>query len=246
MDRFFTKMVFSKVNHFIVHAEQNRKRLIEDYGINVDNVHTVPHGTFGYFTKWKKESNKELREEFGYSKDDKIILFFGYIREYKGLRYLLRALPGILKEESNAKLIIAGELWQNWKTYEKEVYDKIKVIPNYIIDKDVHKFFDLADIVVLPYYNTEQTISGPLLVALAFNKPIVISDVGGVSEFLKDGESALIVQGGNVHSLELSVIKLLKDKKLQNKLISGAKKLDNTFDWDNVAEKTFEVYKNIK
>jgi glycosyltransferase involved in cell wall biosynthesis len=249
-DKIFTKLVFSKVDHFVVHAEQNRKRLINNYHISSENVHTVPHGTFGYFTQWKKETNSELREEFLYSPKDKIILFFGYIREYKGLRYLIRALPGILKEVPDAKLIVAGELWQDLKIYEEEirragVEKYIRVYSKYVVDQDVHKFFDLADICVLPYHNTEQTISGPLLVSIAFNKPIVVSNVGGISEFLENGQNALIVNGGDVKELEDNVIRLLKDKKLQKKLVIGARKLDSTFDWKNVGDKTIEIYKEI-
>src|SRR3989344_684833 len=250
VDKFFTKLVFSKVNHFIVHAEQNRTRLINQYKISSKNVHTIPHGTFGYFTQWKKKSNLDLRKEFGFTKNDKIILFFVYIREYKGLRFLIRALPKILKYIPETKLVVAGELWQDWKIYEDEikkadVADKIKVFPRYIPDHLVHKFFDLTDICVLPYFNTEQTISGPLLVSIAFNKPIVVSNVGGISEFLENDKNALIIEGGNVKELEDNVIRLLKDKKLQNKLADGARKLDGTFDWKNVGDKTFEIYKEI-
>jgi len=248
-DKIFTKAVFSKVDHFIVHAEQNRKRLIKNYKISPKRVHTIPHGTFGYFTKWKNESKEELKKRFGFEKKDKIILFFGYIREYKGLRYLLRAMPEIIKKEPNAKLVIAGELWQDWKTYKKEINpeikNKIKIFPRYILDKDVHKFFDMADIQVLPYYNTEQTISGPLLVGLAFHKPIIISNVGGISEFLKDGKNALIIKGGNTKELTEKTIKLLKNKKLQSKLKIGAKKTDKLFEWKNVADSTFKIYKEI-
>ena len=250
VDKIFTKMVFSKVDHFIVHAEQNRKRLIGHYKIKANHVHTIPHGTFGYFTQWKKESNNELRKEFGFNDQDKIILFFGYIREYKGLRYLIKALPNILKEVPEAKLVIAGELWQDWKTYEDEIRkagvgDKIKVYPKYIPDHYVHKFFDLADICVLPYFNTEQTISGPLLVSIAFNKPIIVSNVGGISEFLEHGKNALIVHGGDVKELEENVIRLLNDEKLQKKLIKGAHEKDKTFEWSNVAKSTLEIYKEI-
>jgi len=250
LDKFFTKIVFFFVNHFIVHAEQNKIRLVNHYKINPKNVHVIPHGTFAYFTEWRKETNDQLRREFGVDKNDKIILFFGYIRKYKGLKFLIRALPKILKEVPEAKLVVAGELWEDSKIYEKEIKNagienKIKLFTNYIPDQFVYKFFDLADICVLPYFNTEQTISGPLLVSIAFNKPIVISNVGGISEFLEDGKNALIVKGGDVKELEDSVIRLLKDKNLQKNLVNGARKLDSTFDWKNVADKTVDVYKEI-
>ncbi len=248
VDKIFTRAVFSKIDHFIVHAEQNRRRLISEYGIKSSYVHTVPHGTFGYFTKWKKETKAELRKELGLSNDDQVILFFGYIREYKGLRYLLKAMKDVVKEVPKARLVVAGELWQDLKEYEEDmegIEKYVRLFPDYVLDKDVHKYFDLADIMVLPYYNTEQTISGPLLVGLAFNKPIIISDVGGIKEVLKNGENALVVEGGNVNQLTHSVIKLLNDKKLQTKLSLGARVADSQFEWENVAKKTVEVYERV-
>lgn len=247
LDKIFTKKVFSKVDHFIVHAEQNKTRLNKDHKIPLSRIHVIPHGTFEFFKKWSKESKAELKKEFKLEKD-KIILFFGYIREYKGLIYLLRALPKVLEKNKDVKLVIAGELWQNWETYDNEIKkagikDKIKVYPSYINDKKVHKFFDLADIVVLPYHNTEQTISGPLLISLAFGKPTIVSPVGGIKEFIFHKHNGLISEGGNVMQLANNINLLLNDSKLQKKLSSNAIETNKGFKWSNVAKEIYEVYK---
>jgi glycosyltransferase involved in cell wall biosynthesis len=250
LDKIFTKAVFSNIDYFIVHSEQSISRLVKDYNISSDRVHFINHGTFDYFKNLRKKSKKELRKEFGFKEDDKIILFFGYIRKYKGLTYLLKAMPEIIKKEPKAKLVIAGELWEKWSIYkyiiEKENLSKlIKIFPNYILDKDVYKFFDLSDILVLPYHNTEQTISGPFLVGLAFNKPTIISNVGGISEIVKNMDNALLIESGNTDLLAKNVVKLLNDAKLQKKLEQGAKEKDKSFSWDLVSKRTFSLYKNI-
>ena len=251
IDKILIKSVFSKIDHFIVHAFQSKKRLMENYNIKSSNISVIHHGTFDFFTKFDKKSKEELRKEFNFKNDEKIILFFAYIREYKGLRFLLRSMPKILEKEPKAKLLIAGELWQDWKTYQDiidklQIKDYIKVFPNYIEDQDVYKFFKVADIVVLPYYNSEQTISGPLLISLAFNKPTIVSDVGGISETITDEKNALLSKPGNVNVLSLLTIKLLNDKNLQKKLALGAKKTSNHLNWSLVAKKTNEVYKKLK
>ncbi|MFH1209747.1 MAG: glycosyltransferase [archaeon] len=250
LDKIFTKAIFSNIDCFIVHSEQSISRLTKDYKISHNKVHFINHGTFDYFKNLRKKSKKDLRKEFGFKEDDKIILFFGYIRKYKGLIYLLKAMPEIIKKEPKAKLVIAGELWEKWNIYkdiiEKENLSKfIKVFPNYILDKDVYKFFDLSDILVLPYHNTEQTISGPLLVGLAFNKPIIISNVGGISEIVKNMDDALLIESGNTDLLAKNVVKLLNDAKLQKKLEQGAKEKDKSFNWDLVSKRTFSLYKTI-
>lgn len=238
-DNIFTKAVFSKVDRFIVHASQNKERLIKDYNIKKENIYVIPHGNFSFFTKWSSpKSNKQA------------ILFFGYIRKYKGLIYLIKALPEIIKQNKNINLIIAGELWEDWKIYQDEINklnlnNHIKVYPYYIPDKEVHKFFNMAEIVVLPYHNTEQTISGPLLVSLAFGKPIIISKVGGIPEIIKNNKNGLLVEPGNVKELSKTVNYLLKNKQLQKKLSKEALKTTKNMTWDKIADKTLEVYKSI-
>lgn len=246
-DKIFTKIVFSNIDHFIVHAKQNYDRLIKYYKIPKEKISMIPHGNFNFFKEW---SNKTKKEDFGL-KNKKIILFFGYIREYKGLRFLLRALPAVIKENNNVILVIAGELWQKWEIYKKEINKfnlskNIKTYLYFIPDQEVHKFFEIADIVVLPYYNTEQTISGPLLVSLAFNKPIIISPIGGIPELVKDKQDVLFSQSGNVTELSKNINKLLDNKKLQQILIKNSKKIKTIHDWDIIAQNHIEVYKRLK
>jgi len=242
-DELFTKAVFSKVNEFVVHAKENKTRLASRYGISPDHIHVIPHGSFDYFTKW---NNNSLT--FG---GKKVILFFGYIREYKGLAYLLRAMEYVLKKEPDTILLIAGELWGSWEPYQKIIDDleinreSIVTHLKYIPDKDVHKYFNAADVVCLPYYNTEQTISGPLLISFAFGKPTIISNVGGISELVEHEENGLLVEGGNVTELSKSILKLLGDEELRKKLGENARKSVQRMGWDRIAEQYCEAYKKF-
>lgn len=242
-DKIFTKLVFSNVDDFIVHAKQNKERLIRDYKIPEENIHVVHHGAFDFFKKWSKKERPKSNK--------KIILFFGYIREYKGLKYLLRALPSVINKNKNITLVIAGELWQDWDKYQK-IIDKLNISENvklyryYIPDHEVHKFFELANIVVLPYYNSEQTISGPLLISLAFNRPTIISPVGGVPELVEDKKEVLFSEPGSIAELSKNINNLLKDKKLQQNLIRNTKKIKTVYDWDTIAKKHIEIYRGVK
>lgn len=250
IDKLFTRMVFSFVTDFVVHAEQNKKRLIEEYKIKPHHVHTVPHGTFGFFKQWNPGSKEKIRSLMGYTKHQEIILFFGYIREYKGLKYLLNALPAVLTKHPDARLLIAGELWQKWDDYKKIITDNnlseyVKVIPNYIRDDEVSKYFTASDIVVLPYYNTEQTISGPLLVSLAFGKPTIVSPVGGIKEIISNGKNGIISKGGDVNELARNINGLISDKKLKAKLSKNALITNNTMLWGKVAKAYEKVYSKM-
>jgi len=259
-DRIFTKTIFSLTDNFVIHAQQNKQRLIRDYNIHPDKICVAPHGSFGFFTRWRPTNltkihlKQQLRKEFNIDQKTKVILFFGYIREYKGLRYLLRAMHKIIEQEQNnktenkVKLIIAGELWQNIKEYKKDLKGLkkyIQIYPKFIPDHEVHKYFDVSDICVLPYYNSEQTISGPLLISLAFGIPTIVSPVGGLPEFVKDNHEVIFSEGGNVDLLTKNILNLLRNKKLQLKLSKNALKKDKSFQWDNVALNYYNVFNNV-
>lgn len=249
-DKVFTKLVFNRVTDFVVHAGQNKERLVSKYGIKQGHVHVIHHGTFEFFTKWKKESKKELRKELGIDEKAPVLLFFGYIREYKGLRYLLKAMPEVIKKHKDVQLIVAGELWQKWNTYKQiidknSIKDNVKIFPRYIPDPEVHKFFDAADIAVLPYYNTEQTISGPLLVALAFGKPIIVSPVGGIKEMIKDGVNGILTPGADSSRLANNINHLIDNHKLQEKLSANALETNKEYRWERVGRQYMEVYEKI-
>jgi len=248
LDHLMTVKTFNLVNHFVVHAKQNKERLINDYGKSEKNVHVIHHGTFGYFTNWSKESKKELKKFFHFKEDDIVLLFFGYIRYYKGLHHLLKALPKIVEENPNVKVLIGGELWLGKKYIDDIIKSNgmskhVRVYPRYVQDYDVHKFFDVSDIMVLPYNNSEQTISGPLFVGMAFGKPIVVSPVGGVPEFIKNKKNGILTPCGDEDSLAKNINMLIKDKKLQKTIGRNAKKTNDKFLWDKVAKQYFKVYK---
>ncbi len=252
LDKILIRAVFSKVDHFIVHANENKERLMRKYKIGANRISIIRHGTFGYFTKWSKESKRELRNEFKI--DDKvknIILFFGYIRKYKGLKYLIKAMPSVLKKEPNTKVVVAGALWGKWnKQYGKyikrcKLENNFIINPYYVHDVDVHKYFDVADIIVLPYFNTEQTISGPLLVSFAFKKPSIVSSCGGIGNLVDNGKNGILTEPGNVNMLADKIVSLLRNKKLQLTLSKNAKKSVKGHTWDKVAIHYYNIYKTI-
>jgi glycosyltransferase involved in cell wall biosynthesis len=144
----------------------------------------------------KKNSN-ELRQSFGYSNDDNVILFFGYVRKYKGLDLLIESIKLVnnIKPELNVKLLVAGEFYDDKTEYLKLIDNhnlqrQIKIFDQYISNEKVIEYFNVADLVVLPYRSATQ--SGILNLAYGFNKPVVVTNVGGLSEFVTDGVTGII------------------------------------------------------
>lgn len=162
----------------------------------------------------KSNDNKknEIRKKFNFSENDKVLLFFGYVRKYKGLDLLIRSLK-IISEKSpqlNIKLLVAGEFYDDKETYtslidELKLSDRVVLFNEYIPNEKVKEFFVASDLVVLPYRSATQ--SGILNLSYGFNKPVVITDVGGLSEFVIPEKTGIIANQATPESISEAIIK---------------------------------------
>lgn len=164
-----------------------------------------------------KFDSKKLKREFGFKDDSLVLLFFGYVRKYKGLDILIEAFPKILSENPKAKLMIVGEFYDDPKEYfelikKLKIEDKVKVLNQFVPNEDVGKYYQAADVVILPYRSATQ--SGILTVAYGFYKPVIVTDVGGLAEFVDEGKTGFVVQPNSPDAIAEEVQKFLfvKDK----------------------------------
>lgn len=154
-----------------------------------------PHPLFDNFGKpVPKEQAKQLS---GLDAATNYILFFGFIRDYKGLDLLLEAFADERLRKFPLKLIIAGEFYSDRKKYDDliekfHLKDLIIQKTDFIPDSEVYKYFCAADIVVQPYKHATQ--SGVTQIAYQFNKPMIITNVGGLAEIVPDGKAGYVVE----------------------------------------------------
>jgi glycosyltransferase involved in cell wall biosynthesis len=229
---FFYILLIKKANRLIVHSEKQKNELIERK-IHPDKIAVIPHGDYNFFTSYSRGNQVEKN----------CILFFGRIIEYKGLEYLIKAIPLISKEIPTIKVIIAGK--GNFEKYQKLIdtisNDYFEVHNHFITDDQVPEFFERAELLILPYI--EATQSGPLHIAYAFKKPVVATNVGALPEVISHGKTGLIVPPKDIASLAEAIIKLLKDDTLRKEMGENAyRKMKEQMSWDNIADKTIEVY----
>lgn len=160
-----------------------------------------------------------IRSEMGFQPEHKVLLFFGYIRKYKGLDILINAMPHLVAKDKNFRLLIAGEFYDNPAEYQ-EVIDKagvrecITLVNQFIPNEDVIKYYGASDLVVLPYRSATQ--SGILNVAYGFVKPVVITDVGGLAEFVDEDKTAVIVPPENPVELAKGIEKYFEISQKEN------------------------------
>jgi glycosyltransferase involved in cell wall biosynthesis len=165
------------------------------------------------------------------------LLFFGIIREYKGLDLLLAAVKQLIEHQPHLKLTIAGECFdeKNNNALKNQVMEAglneiVDLDLRYIPNEEVSKYFNRADLVVLPYRSA--TSSGPLTLAYYFKKPVVATNVGGLSDYVSEGKSGYLCEA-NADSIAQTILKAI-DNPIKERDIEQHALL---FSWDQYAEK---------
>jgi len=139
----------------------------------------------------------KFKSQLGIKKDDQVILFFGYIRKYKGLDILLKAFPKILQKFPNTFLLVVGEFYDKPNSYfnlieELNISERVKVINQFVPNEEVANYYLSSDVIVLPYRSATQ--SGIINVAYGFNKPVIVTNVGGLAEFVIEGKTGFVIK----------------------------------------------------
>jgi len=245
-DKFLTKMVFPFVDIFIAHSKENIKKLEKSFGIRRDKIIIVPMGVHSMYSD-SIISKKKAKRFLNLPINKKILLFFGNIREYKGIDDLIKAFSVVNKKIKDSMLLIAGEPWIKWNKYQNlikkyKLENKIRIHLHYIPKSEVNFFFSASDLVVLPYkfFDAQSGIGN---IALAFNKPIVVTNVGGLSELVRDKRA--IAKPNNYKNLSEVIMRILEDKKLIKSLSEDSKKLSRIYSWDRIAKKTIKIYEML-
>ncbi|MDS0261356.1 glycosyltransferase family 4 protein [Haloarcula sp. S1CR25-12] len=183
LTRFLNNLVYLFADEYVVHSEQNKAQFCRKRAVDPDDVHVISHPTIG--PEERGISKAAARRELGIDTDGGVVLFFGNVREYKGLDSLIRMVDDI-GDERALELIIAGECWEDWDEYaalieSRGLTDRVHRFPGYIPEADLEFHFTAADVVALPYdYFDAQ--SGVAELADNFGTVSVGYDVGGLAE----------------------------------------------------------------
>lgn len=158
---------------------------------------------------------KIFKTQLGFNEESFVILFFGYIRKYKGLDVLINAFPSISEKIPDARLLIVGEFYDKENTYTEQIKklnieEKVKVVNQFVPNEDVAKYYQVSDLVVLPYRSATQ--SGILNVAYGFYKPVIVTNVGGLAEFVEEGKTGFVVKPESPDAITDAVLKFIKLK----------------------------------
>lgn len=202
----------------------------------------LPHPTYDHYGKLL--SKQEAAQLLGLDASTQYILFFGFIRDYKGLDILMRAYADERMAEHNIQLVVAGEFYNNADKYhalEKELglTGKIHWFSDYIPNEEVTRFFSLADLVVQPYKTATQ--SGISQMAYHFEKPMVVTEVGGLPEIVPHGKVGYVVPI-DPQAVADAIVDFY-DHHQASDFIPYIKEEKKKYTWKNFCERTKEMVK---
>jgi glycosyltransferase involved in cell wall biosynthesis len=220
------RRLYERVDAVVVHSEHGAARLRE-LGVPDDRVHVIPHGAFAHLAELEP-APLPLPDT-----DKPVVLFFGLLREYKGLDVLVEAWRGI----EDAELWIVG---RPRMPFTPPAAPNVRYLPRFVSDEEVAALFGRADLAVLPYREIDQ--SGVLFTALAFGVPLLLSDVGGFPEI----EGAETVPAGDVTALHDALIALLADGDRRERMATAARATAaGRYSWDAIAHETVALYHEL-
>lgn len=230
---FFERIL--KIKKIIVHTKKDKDALVSRKQLNENYVCIIPHGVYSFFKNYGKKYNTEKNS----------ILFFGNIREYKGLRYLIQAIPIIQTKILDLKVIIAGEGdISEYSSYIAKEGDIFEIHNEFISDEKVSELFQRSEVVVMPYTKMSGQ-SGILNVAIAYSKPIVASDVGGIYEVVENGINGYLVPPKDYKLLAARVLNILEDNNLRSKMEINMSNRAKELSWDNISKEHVLLYSSL-
>lgn len=245
----FGKVILNITDRFIVHNLSSREALLRNPGRPELEQRTsvIHHGN--YLNDVRRLDAFESRQKLGLPVDGPVVLFFGQIKQVKGLDLLIDAMPQVVASCGNVTFVIAGKVWKDdFSRYEERI-DRlgisyhVKAHIKYIPDDEVDLYYSAADVVALPYRKIYQ--SGVLLMAMSYGLPVVASDLPGMKEVLCDGGGYLF-EAGSSRDLARMLTKALIDPAERSRIgEQGLTLMREKYSWSEAAIKTKAVYKEL-
>jgi glycosyltransferase involved in cell wall biosynthesis len=231
------RRLYDRFDAIVVHSEHGRRRLTGELGIDPEHVHVIPHGVLEHLAADGPGERAPQRAPF--ATELPVVLCFGLMRPYKGIDLLLEAWRGI----EDAELWIAGMPRMDISALKATAPPGVRFVARFIGDDELPAYFRRADVVVLPYREIDQ--SGVLFTALAFGKPLLLSDVGGFPEIAATG-AARSFPASDVGALRESLRALIADAGERAALAERAQELAaGEYSWSAIAQRTLELYESL-
>lgn len=241
------KIVVENADMVTINSRTAEKELLSRFPEIKNKVTLIPMGIDTTIFRPKKVKNK-----FKEYKNDKIILFVGRLNEQKGAEYLIKAMPHVVSQVANAKLLVIGE--GNYGIYLEKLANQLRLGNSikFLGPKNQHEVADycnLAEVLVLPSVTTKlgtEAFGIVLIEAMACGTCVIGSSSGGIKDIIKDNVNGLIFQERNSKELADKITRMLNDDKLRKKLSkNGLAYARQNYDWRIISKKFLKLYEQL-
>jgi glycosyltransferase involved in cell wall biosynthesis len=250
IDRILRSGIYQSAGRIIAHSDYIKNKLAKDFRVDRGKVRVISHGNFDHYLPAERMSKAEARASLNLSATDNIALFFGYIREYKGLDLLLDAFEISARKGRSFKLVIAGapqslELGNHYRRRIEQISaaHSITFHADFILPEKVAAYFVASDVVILPYKEIDH--SGLVHLAYSFGRPLIATNVGDFSEVIDDGRSGYLLKENTPECLSETILGAFSNSARLEDMGNYARKLSETkYSWLEIAKKTKELYES--
>lgn len=242
-DRSLTKYFVKSVHGFIAMSKSVLQEL-QYFDTEKPRIFS-PHPVFDNFGN--PISRASALKNLGLDPAYRYILFFGLVREYKGLDIMIKAFAGEEMRERKIKLLVVGEFYVPRAPYDELISkygleDEVIIHPHFVPDSEVANWFCAADIIAQPYKTATQ--SGVTQIGYHFNKPMLVSDVGGLPEIIPHGKGGYVVKP-EPEEVTAALLDFFNNKRY-SEFVEGIKSEKNRFSWDKMVKSIFSLAEKIK
>ena len=223
------------VTRTVVMGEEMKKAVVGGKAVDRSSVDVILHGNYHDFLRWADPAVEE---------QENTVLFFGRIWKYKGLEYLVDAEPAVRKEIPSVRFVIAGKGSAHYlQSIKSRVVhpEAFQFINEYVPDQMVARLYQQAALVVLPYVDGTQ--SAPLLLGCTFGKPVVVTNVGSLPEYVRNGRTGYVVPARDPDALAARIVDLLKNGEARREMGEAAFRMaSEKLSWQASAGEYLKVY----
>ncbi len=244
------KTAYRLSDKVIAQSNVSERELRKVLCVSEAKITVIPHGNYLPFIR-EMPTRAEARARFGLSNRTQVLLFFGHIKTVKGLDILLAAMPRLVREHPETMLLVAGKVWKDdFQRYQRQIEasgisEFCTFHSSFIPDSDVAYYYAAADAIVLPYRRIYQ--SGVLLMAMSYGKPVVVSDIEGMTEVVVDGNNGYVFPAGDAEALADKLIEVTSNPEKSRRIGARAfSYVQEHHDWGTIGQRTAAAYRSVK
>lgn len=242
-DRAMSRYFFRACDGFVVLSDAVASDL-KMLGIQA-GIRLAGHPVYEHFGAVRPR--EEARQQLGLRPTQPVLLFFGFVRKYKGLHLLLDSMPAVRERLPDVHLLVAGECYGDDSRYRNQVRslgieNHVTLRLEYIPDHDIPVLFSAADVVVQPYISASQ--SGVAQIAYHFDRPLIVTDVGGLAEIVPHERAGLVVPPEDPEALAAAVVRFFEER-MGPQLEQGVLVEKEKYSWDQLVDTIAQFLNDI-